>query len=364
MAILNPGIHIALVASTAADARDVMVEGESGILATCSTAYRPLYEPSKRRLTWQNGSTATTFSAESPEDLRGPQHHIAWCDELGKWRYQDETWSNLMFGLRLMSPGTRPQVFISTTPRTTDRLKKILALPTTAITRDTSYANRANLDPNWYANLITEYEGTRLGRQEISGELLDDNPGALWQWGVIEPYRIKSPQDLPTLTRVVVAVDPAVTDEIDSDMIGIVVAAKGIDNHFYVLDDCSMNGSPLAWASAVSAAYNRYRADRVIAEENQGGKLVEENLRRFERHMSYKGVRAKEGKKLRAEPVAHLYERGLVHHVGNIDKLEEQMTEWDPALSKKSPDRVDALVYALTELSACRSLNYTRGLAV
>ncbi|HJK50268.1 MAG TPA: terminase family protein [Methanocorpusculum sp.] len=362
-----PGIRIALVASSAGDARDVMIEGESGIMECTSPTCRPLYEPSKRRLTWPNGSIATTFSGENPEELRGPQFHFAWCDELGKWRYQDEAWSNLRLATRL---GSHPQTFISTTPRTTPRLRAILADPNTVLTTGTTYDNRENLAESFYTQIITEYEGTRLGRQELMGELLLDHPGALWTWEMIEPHRITDPtRQLPTMNRIVVGVDPAVTDDPNtSDETGIIVAARGINGHFYVLDDQSLISSPLGWASAVAATYHRHRASLVVAEENNGGKLIEENIRRMDTRMNYRGVRAMVNKQARAEPIVLLYERGIVHHVGNFTDLEQQMTEWDPAEAsqhrgrRKSPDRVDALVWALTELSGRRILPYTPGM--
>lgn len=360
-----PGTRTALVAADAADARDVMVEGESGILSCCSDAAYPLYEPSKRRITWPNGSIASIYSADSPEKLRGPQHHAAWCDEMGKWRYQDLAWSNLKFGLRLKYPNFRPQIMITTTPRPTPRIRSIIADPTTTITRDSSYANRHNLDPDWFAKIITEYEGTRLGRQELMGELLEDHPGALWSWADIEPYRITNPAlQLPTLKRIVVALDPSGSDDPEkSDEFGIVVSAKGTDDHYYILADYTLIGNPKKWSAAVVAAYYRHRANVIVYEKNYGGQMIPAVLARLDDHLPCKDVWAKDGKRLRAEPVTLLYQQGRVHHVGRHDKLETEMTEWDPDIDTKSPNRVDALVHGLTYLSGSRTLGYAKGAA-
>ena len=333
--------RMALVAPTAADARDVMVEGESGILAISPPWFRPLYEPSKRRLTWPNGAIATTYSADEPDRLRGPQHDGAWADELAAWKYS-ETWDMLMFGLRL---GADPRAVVTTTPKPVRLIRELLAAATTVVTRGSTYENADNLAPAFFEKIISKYEGTRLGRQELHAEVLDDVPGALWARKMLDDLRRLA---APDLVRVVVAVDPAVTSEEGSDETGIVVAGKGADGHGYVLEDLSGRFSPDAWARRAVDAYQERQADRVIAEVNNGGDLVETIVRTVDARVSYKGVHASRGKQTRAEPVAALYEQGRIHHVGSLEDLEDQMCTWLPGM--KSPDRMDALVWALTEL--------------
>ena len=338
--------RLALVARTAADARDVMVEGESGILAISPPWNRPKYEPSKRRVTWPNGALATLYSADEPDLLRGPQHDGGWTDELAAWRYTD-AWDQLMFGLRL---GTDPRVVVTTTPRPTKLVKSLAASPTTRVTRGSSFDNRGNLSGAFLRQIVTKYEGTRLGRQELNGEILDDNPNALWRLADIDEKRVTV---APDLRRVVVGVDPAVTSNEDSDLTGIIVAGRDGQSppHFYILADRSIMASPDAWARQVVKAYHDHDADRAVAEVNNGGDLVESVVRAVDRSISYKAVRASRGKAVRAEPISALYEQGRVHHVGTFSQLEDQMTEYDPLTSTKSPDRMDALVWALTELS-------------
>lgn len=336
--------RVGLIAPTAADARDVMVEGESGILACSPPDFRPLYEPSKRRLTWPNGAVATLFSAEEPDRLRGPQHDFIWADEPAAWKYP-ETWDMAMFGLRL---GTNPQVVATTTPRPTRLIRDLVADPGTVVTRGTTYENARNLAPAFLTAIVKKYEGTRLGRQELNGEILDDNPGALWSRNVIEALRVR---EHPPLLRIVVGVDPAVTSDPKSDETGIVVAGVDAAGHYYVLADASLQGTPLTWATAVKRVYDQYRADRVVAEKNNGGELVEANLRTVDRTLSYRGVWASRGKQTRAEPISSLYEQGKVHHVGTFPLLEDQMCDWAPDSGDPSPDRMDALVWAITELT-------------
>lgn len=336
--------RVGLIAPTAADARDVMVEGESGILACSPPDFRPLYEPSKRRLTWPNGAVATLFSAEEPDRLRGPQHDFIWADEPAAWKYP-ETWDMAMFGLRL---GTNPQVVATTTPRPTRLIRDLVADPGTVVTRGTTYENARNLAPAFLTAIVKKYEGTRLGRQELNGEILDDNPGALWSRNVIEALRVR---EHPPLLRIVVGVDPAVTSDPESDETGIVVAGVDAAGHYYVLADASLQGTPLTWATAVKRVYDQYRADRVVAEKNNGGELVEANLRTVDRTLSYRGVWASRGKQTRAEPISSLYEQGKVHHVGTFPLLEDQMCDWAPDSGDPSPDRMDALVWAMTELT-------------
>jgi phage terminase large subunit-like protein len=343
--------RLALVAPTAADARNVMVEGESGILAISPPWDRPRYEPSKRRLTWPNGAIATLYSADEPERLRGPQHDATWCDELGSWRYP-EAWDMLMFGLRL---GPDPRVVVTTTPRPTKLIRALIADPTAVVTRGSTYENRANLAPAFLDQIIRKYEGTRLGRQEIEAELLDDVPGALWARGIIEAARAHA---APSLVRVVVAIDPAATSTADADETGIIVAGKDEQGQGWVLADASGRYQPMEWAKTAIAAYRTHRADRVVAEVNHGGEMVEATLRVIDPNVPFAAVRASRGKVARAEPVAALYERGRIRHAGTFAQLEDQMCGFVPAghgdaglgPGGRSPDRVDALVWALTDL--------------
>lgn len=341
----NPRWRIALVARTAADVRDTMVEGESGILACSPPGFFPEYEPSKRRLTWPNGAMATTFTAEEPDALRGPQHHDAWADELASWKYLEDTWDNLQFGLRL---GERPRVLVTTTPRPVKVLRELMADPTTHITRGSTYDNAANLAATQLAKYRKKYEGTRLGRQELHGEVLDDVPGALWLRGSLDDLRVKQ---APEMVRVVIGIDPAVTSGEESDDTGIVAAGKGVDGHFYVLADRTCHLSPDAWARRALVAYDEFEADRIVPEVNNGGDLVEHTIRTVRKSAPVKAVRASRGKRVRAEPIAALYEQGKVHHVGSLAELEDQMCTFLPEGGEGSPDRVDALVWALTDLS-------------
>lgn len=336
--------RIALVARTAADVRDVIVEGESGILAISPLSERPTWEPSRRRLTWPNGAIATTYSADVPDQLRGPQHDAAWADELAAWQYPD-AWTQLLLGLRL---GDDPRVVVTTTPRPTPIIRSLLTAPTTHVTRGRTLDNAANLAPQFLDAIVRQYEGTRLGRQELDGEVLDDSPGALWKRSAIDAARVAK---LPDLRRIVIGVDPAVSANAQSDETGIIAAGIGFDGRFYVLDDASGRYSPDQWASRVVALYRSTKADRVIVETNQGGDLVASTLRTVDRSLPITTVHAKRGKALRAEPIAALYEQGRVSHVGSLPSLEDQMTAWDPSADAASPDRVDALVYALTAIS-------------
>jgi predicted phage terminase large subunit-like protein len=343
--------RLALVAPTAGDARDIMVEGESGILAISPPWERPRYEPSKRRLTWPNGAIATLFSADEPERLRGPQHDAAWCDELASWRYP-EAWDMLMLGLRL---GTDPRVVVTTTPRPTKLIRELIADPTVVVTRGTTLENRANLAPVFLGQIVRKYQGTRLGRQELDAEILEDVPGALWNRGVIEATRAFR---APSLIRVVVAIDPAASSTAGADETGIIVAGKDQDGRGWVIADASGRYPPTEWAKTAISAYRAHRADRIVAEVNNGGDMVEATLRMIEPNASFAAVRASRGKVTRAEPVAALYEQGRVRHLGAFPQLEDQMCAFTleaHATSKSgsagySPDRVDALVWALTDL--------------
>jgi predicted phage terminase large subunit-like protein len=342
--------RIALIASTAGDVRDVVVEGPSGILATASDWNRPEYEPSKRRLTWPNGAVATTFSADEPDRLRGPQFDCAWCDELAAWAYPELAWSMLQMGLRI---GTRPRCVITSTPRPIKLLKELLAREgqDVVVTRGSTFENAANLAPPFLAAIKARYEGTRLGRQELNAEVLSDTPGALWQRDWIDRDRVSV---VPELRRVVVAIDPAASSGEGADETGIVVAGVAGNGHAYVLADMSGRFAPHDWAARAVAAYRQHQADRIIAEKNNGGEMVEATIRTVDANVSFRAVHASRGKVTRAEPISALYEQGKVHHVGSFPELEDQccdfVSDFDKARSGYSPDRVDALVWALTEL--------------
>ena len=341
--------RLALVAPTAADARDVIVEGESGILATSPNYNRPVYEPSKRRLTWKNGAIATTYSADEPDRFRGPQHDGAYLDELAAWKYP-EAFDLLMMGLRL---GENPRAVITTTPRPVRIIRDLLKDPTVVVTRGSTYDNATNLAPAFMDQIIAKYQGTRLGRQELAGELLDDVPGSLWARGNIDDTRVSK---APDLTRIVVAIDPAVTSGEDSDMTGIVVAGRGVDGAFYILDDQSCRLSPDGWARRAVAAYHKWEANLIVGETNNGGEMVGLTIKTVDRGVPFKAVTASRGKRVRAEPIAALYEQRKVHHCGSFPDLEDQMCSFASDAYDGSPDRVDALVWALSELSGRRSM--------
>ena len=340
---------IALIGETVADVREVMVEGEgeSGILHISPPWFRPVYEPSLRQLTWPNGCVAHTYSGDEPDQLRGPAHDSAWADEPAKWKYGKDAWDNMEFGLR---SGPDPRVVATTTPRPIPLIKELIAQsrgesPSCVVTYGNTFENRANLAPSFLARLEERYKGTRLGRQELYAEILDDNPGALWSSGLIESLRVKKG---PVLKRIVVGVDPAVTSGEDSNETGIIVAGLGVDGHGYVLDDRTLRAKPAEWATAAVLAYEHWKADRIVAEVNNGGDLVEAVVRTVNAKVSYKGVRAARGKVTRAEPVAALAEQGKIHHVGFFAQLESQMTDWVPGMD--SPDRMDAYCWAFHEL--------------
>jgi phage terminase large subunit-like protein len=336
-----------IVAPTSADIRDVCVEGPAGIMSICPPHERPRYYPSKRLLEWPNGAKSLLFSAEEPERLRGPQCHKMWADEAAAWKYAQECWDNAMFGLR---QGKKPQAIVTTTPRPTKLIKALKASPTTILSRGTTYENRAYLAPAFFEFIIKKYEGTRLGRQEINAELLEDNPGALFHLGQIDAARVeKLPENME---RIVVGVDPAVTSTDESDEWGVIVAGRDRQNppHYYVWVDLSKIYSPNEAADVVLSAYRENKADRIVAETNQGD-MIESILRNRGHAFAYTGVHASRGKVVRAEPVAGLYEQGRVHHVGDLGKLEDEICDYDPSTSTKSPNRLDALVWALTDLS-------------
>ena len=344
--------RVALVGETIDQVRAVMVEGESGLMAVTPPDRRPDFLASRNRLVWPNGAEAMLLSAANPEAMRGPQFDCAWADELAKWRYCREAWDMLQFCLRL---GERPRQVVTTTPRDNDVLVEIMKAPGTVLTRAPTEANRANLAPGFYERLKGRYGTTSLGRQELEGELVREVPGALWTPAIIDAARV---DEVPELDRVVVGVDPPVTAGPGADECGIVVAGlsrKGEQSEWkvFVLADESRAGlGPSAWARVAAEAYRDHQADRLVAEVNQGGDLVETVVRQVAPHVSYRKVTAMRGKRLRAEPVAALYEQGRVHHLGAFPKLEQQMCRFVAGGKNgiKSPDRLDALVWAVTEL--------------
>ena len=337
--------RIALVGETAHDVRHVMVEGASGILSTYPTWERPIYESSKRRIVWPNGAIAQTFSGDTPGQLRGPQFDAAWVDELAKFKNPDKTWNQLMMGLRL---GENPKAIITTTPRPLKLLKTLMESENVYVTRGSTFDNEANLASGFIEEMQTCYSQTRLGLQELYAEILEDEKGALWTQDMLKTAHDSSPT-LP-YTRIVVALDPAVTSKSESDETGIIVAGLDQEGCGVVLEDLSMKGSPSQWIQVALLAYERWQADRIVAEVNQGGDMVEDMLRAQDTRVSFKAVRATRGKAIRAEPIAALYERGKILHAKVFPTLEAQLTSYIPYSSKKSPDRMDALVWAMTEL--------------
>lgn len=344
--------RIAILNDTAADVRDVNIEGPDGIINVCPPWDRPVYEPSKRRVTWKNGAVAILYAAEAPELLRGPQHDGAWADEPAKWKNlkkKDDkgvtAWDNLMLGLRM---GENPQCVATTTPRPIPMIKELLKRPNVVVTTGNTFENQANLTEQWFEDIKSLYEGSRLGRQELYAELLEDIEGALWSRSQIDALRVDvAPEGLK---RIVVAIDPAVSTNEGSAETGIVVAGLGTNGHGYVLSDVSGKMTPDGWVQQVVKAYHQHSADRVVAEINNGGNLVGYALRTVGKHIPYKELHASRGKRTRAEPVAALYEQGKVHHVGTFAALEDQLCTWDASANEDSPDRLDALVWALTEL--------------
>ncbi|MBG1232232.1 DNA-packaging protein [Aestuariivirga litoralis] len=335
--------RIALVAPTFDEARLVMIEGPSGLLAIHPDGERPKFEPSKRLLTWPNGSIAHVFSAEEPDGLRGPQFDAAWCDELAKWKQAESVWQMLNFALRL---GENPVAVVTTTPRPIAIVKKLLADEATVVSRSKTADNAAFLARPFLKDVTARYAGTRLGRQELDGELIEDDPDALFRRDDIERLRMNA---APELKRVIAAVDPPASFNARSNACGIVVAGLGLDGHAYVLADLSVERArPAQWARKVVSAYENYNASRVVAEVNQGGAMVEQVLREVEPGIAYRAVHASAGKRARAEPVAALYEQGRVHHVGALPALEDEMCSMIE--DGRSPDRLDALVWAVTEL--------------
>lgn len=340
--------YIGLIGPTAASTRDVMVLGESGLLNIFPEGERPTYEPSKARVTFANGATAHLFSAEEPDRLRGPQHDAIWADELAAWAKPSDTWSMAMMGLRL---GKNPRVVVTTTPKPIALVKTLAKDPHTHLTRGRTLDNAANLPSAFLEQILSTYQGTRLGRQELDAEILEDTEGALWTLAGIEALRVEA---APELKRVVVAVDPATTADTSSDFTGLCVAGLGADGHIYVLAAEAIKASPEEWARRVWTLFDAHRADRVVLESNQGGDMGVTILRQARAGgvAPIGKVQAKRGKTLRAEPIAHLYELGRAHHVGPavaFRALEDQMCAFPVAA--EHDDAVDALVHAATELT-------------
>jgi len=334
---------IALIAQTKADARDTMIElGPSSIMKVAPPDFMPEYEPSKRRLTFPNGVTATVFSGDEPGQLRGPQHASVWVDELAKFKYPDDTWDNMEFGLRL---GDSPQVLVTTTPRPIPIIRRLIKDDRTIDIVVSTFANRHNLSKQFLSRITDRYDGSRLGRQELYGELLDDTPGALWTAKLLDDTRAA---DYPSLKRIVVGVDPAVSATSASNATGIVGAGLGHDGHLYIIEDATIVGTPKEWGSSAINLYKKLQADKIIAESNQGGDLVASNIRQIDKFAPVRLVRATRNKQTRAEPIATLFEQGKAHIVGRLPELEDELTTW--VHGEKSPDRLDAMVWACTEL--------------
>lgn len=345
--------RFALIGPTAADTRDVMVEGESGILSIFPNSERPVYNPSKRLVTFSNGSTGHLYSAEEPERLRGPQHHAGWCDEICAWRKQESTWDMYEMGLRL---GDVPLTIVTTTPKPTKFLKELVKDPDVHLTKGITSDNRPNLSKRYIKRVIGKYEGTRLGRQELNAEILDDNPNALFNREDIEKGRV---QKTPELVRIVVAIDPAVTNNDKSDDTGIVACGIDSNNQGYVLDDSTLKDDVTIWAATAVGVFDTLEADLIVGEANNGGDLIENVIRQAAKlperkkqsPIAYEKVTATRGKAIRAEFLTLLYEQGNIHHVGTYPELEDEMCEFDPTLENQvSPNRMDALVWAFTLL--------------
>ena len=349
----NGAKRIALVGETKADVRDTMIEVEECSLLKTSPPWENLdYEPSKRRLVWYNNdnsikSVGTIYSGDEPDQLRGPQHDTAWVDELAKFKYPQLAWDNLEFGMRKSSD---PKYIVTTTPRPIKLIKTLVKDPDCYVTIGHTRENRSNLSANFIKRIYNKYHGTRIGRQELAGEILEDNPNALWTREKIEEHSVTS---APELKRIVVAVDPPGSEE--GAECGIVAAGLGYNDHAYILDDSSLHAKPDVWGKMAVDVYTRLEADRIVAEINYGGDMVGHVINTVPggKNASFSTIRATRGKTRRAEPVAALYEQGKVHHVGRFPVLEDQMCDWDPNVPDKdqdSPDRMDALVWALTEL--------------
>ena len=345
----TPVGRMALIAENAAEAREIMIEGVSGIMSVHGKVNRPLWEPSRKRLQWPNGAIAYVFSAEDPESLRGPQFECAWLDEFAKWRYAQETFDMLQFGLRL---GAHPRQVITTTPRPSPLITRLLNDPRSAVSRAATIANAENLAPDFLRKIVARYSGTRLGRQELDGELLEDSPDALWSRVALDALREEGPAG--GLVRIVVAVDPPASSSKRADNCGIIAA--GIDDNgiVHVLEDLTQSAArPSKWARAAIGLYHKWEADQLVAEVNQGGEMVAAVIKEADDGVPVTMVRATRGKYLRAAPVAQLYEQNRVHHAGMFRELEDEMCSFGPdgLPGGKSPDRLDALVWAITALA-------------
>ena len=339
--------RIALVARSLSEAQSIMIEGESGILNISPPSNMPTYEPSKRKLTWPNGAHALAFSSHEPDQLRGPQFDAAWCDELASWEYPAQTWDNLNFALRL---GHRPRSVVTTTPKSIELVRTLSNGPGVHVTRGSTFDNKDNLAPAFFDAIIDQYDGTSIGRQEIYAELIDEDENALWKREWLEKARLSS---YPPIARIVVAIDPAMSTRPNSSETGIVVVGADMRReHAYVLADESGRLTPHGWATRAVHLFDKFNATRIIAEDNAGGDLVKNTLKAaVPRTLPYKGIKARRGKYIRAEPVAALYEQGRVHHVGRFPDLEDQMCTWTPESGPSHAlDRADALVHAITEL--------------
>ncbi|MDB5630130.1 MAG: hypothetical protein JWQ51_2470 [Tardiphaga sp.] len=343
----EPVGRIALVGETEHDVREVMIEGVSGLLAIHDRAERPQWIPSRKRLQWPNGAVAYAFSAEDPQSLRGPQFGCAWSDEMAKWRYAESAFDMLQFGLRL---GTQPRQIITTTPRPTPLLKRLMLDQTHAVTHAPTKANAFNLAPTFLESVMARYAGTRLGRQELDGEIIEQRADALWSRGLIEACRV---DQAPLLQRIVVAIDPPVSSSKKADACGIVAAGIASDGMIFVIADDSVAGAtPAVWAAQAIALWRRVEADALVAEVNQGGEMVRAVINEVDASVPVIAVRATRAKFTRADPVATLYEQGRVRHVGALSALEDEMCDFGPGglSSGRSPDRLDAMVWAVTAL--------------
>jgi phage terminase large subunit-like protein len=343
--------RVALIGETAHDAREVMVEGESGLLRTSPLEQRPEWIATRKRLEWSNGAIGQVFSADDPESLRGPQFEAAWCDELAKWRYGEATFDMLQFALRL---GKRPRQLITTTPRPLPVIKRLIVNPRTLVTRAPTRANQDFLSPAFLETVVDRYAGTRLGRQELDGELIEDRPDALWSRALVEGCRVDA---APALSHIMVGIDPPGSSRQGADACGIVAAGRAESGMYFVLEDASQAGlTPQAWATKAVALYRRLNANSLVAEVNMGGEMVRSVLRQVDGSVPLKEVHARRGKYLRAEPVAALYEQGKVKHVGCFPLLEDEMCDFgvNGLSSGASPDRLDALVWAITAMLSDR----------
>lgn len=343
LAATHPGCTIALIGETASDVRKTMIEiNPSSIMKQSPPNFRPLYEPSKRQLTWPNGSIGLIYYGDEPDQLRGPQPDFAWVDELAKFKYPQEMWDMLEYGMR---SGENPQVLVTTTPRPIPLIKALIAETSTRYVVGSTFENEANLSAKFLGRIQKKYAGTRLGRQELEGAILDDAPGALWKRDQIEADRR---YDLPDLSRIVVAIDPAATSNEDSDDTGLVVAGLGKDGHGYVLAAKSIHAIPNVWAREAISLYHLHKADRIIGEANNGGDMIETIIQAIDKSVGYKKVWASRGKVTRAEPIAAFAEKHWIHHVGTFPELEDQLCSWEQGMD--SPDLLDAMVWAFSEL--------------